>query len=196
MTPEVRAFEYAMGLFAVLIGLAVADVATSFHRLARSKFPVHWDPLALGVAGYTLCMAVYMWFDIWGVRNFAITRHFLFYLGLVAQLFVLFLAAAASLPDEVHAPTDLREYYARNRRYLWGLIALFQFGYCAFGVYFATGESAKLPFWISVLMWSLMIAPFAVSIALAALKSRALHYAGLFLMVLLMLMHYVPAQIN
>jgi hypothetical protein len=29
------------------LGLAVADVATSFHRLMRSRFPVTWDPLTL-----------------------------------------------------------------------------------------------------------------------------------------------------
>ena len=33
MTPEIRAFEYAIGVFAVLIGLAIADIATSSHRL-------------------------------------------------------------------------------------------------------------------------------------------------------------------
>ena len=67
MTPETRAFEYAVGVFAVLIGLAIADVATSFHRLLRSKSTVKWDPLALIAALYALCMAIYMWFDLWGV---------------------------------------------------------------------------------------------------------------------------------
>jgi hypothetical protein len=45
MTPEMRAFEYALGLFSVLIGLAIADIATSFHRLVRSRQGVTWDPL-------------------------------------------------------------------------------------------------------------------------------------------------------
>src|SRR3984885_8586869 len=173
MTPETRAFEYAMGLFSVLIGLAVADVAMSFHRLMRSKLPVRWDPLALGAALYTLCTAVYMWFDIWGVRHFALTRHFLFYLGLGAALFVLFLAAAASLPDDADDADDaidLREYYARNRRYFWALIALFQFGYVAFGVYFGASESEHLPAWLHLLMWVLMIGPFAIALALLFLK--------------------------
>jgi hypothetical protein len=61
VTPEIRAFEYSLGLFAVLIGLAVADVANSFHRLVRSRTPVVWDPLALLAALYALCMAVGMW---------------------------------------------------------------------------------------------------------------------------------------
>ena len=115
MTPEIRAFEYAIGVFAVLIGLAIADIATSFHRLLRSKSAVKWDPLALSAALYALCMAIYMWFDLWGVRNFAATRHFLFYLLLFAQLFVLFLVAASSLPDETSDSIDLREFYAANR---------------------------------------------------------------------------------
>lgn len=194
MTPETRAFEYAMGLFSVLIGLAVADIAMSFHRLMRSKLAVQWDPLALGAALYTLCMAVYMWFDIWGVRHFAMTRHFLFYLGLVAELFVLFLAAAASLPDESREAINLGEYYARNRRYFWSLILLFQFGYSAFGVYFRTGE--RLPLWLDALMWVLMLGPLAISLALLLLKSRSAHYVGLGLLFALMLLHYAPMQIN
>ena len=104
MSPETRAFEYALGMFAVLIGLAVADIAASLHRLLRNKGRVRWDPLALLAACYALCMAVYMWFDIWGVRHFDATRHFFFYIGLVAELFILYLIAAASLPDETSGP--------------------------------------------------------------------------------------------
>ena len=47
MTPEIRAFEFALGLFSVLIGLAIADVAASFHRLMRARPRVRWDPLTL-----------------------------------------------------------------------------------------------------------------------------------------------------
>jgi hypothetical protein len=39
MTPEIRAFEYAVGIFAVLIGLAIADIATSFQRADRRGEP-------------------------------------------------------------------------------------------------------------------------------------------------------------
>src|ERR1700719_2099165 len=108
MTGDSTPFEFAMGLFSVLIGLAVADVAISFHRLMRLRTSIRWDGLTLIVAFYTLCVAVYMWFDLWGVRHFAATRHFPFYLALISQFFVLFLAAAASLPDEANETTNLR----------------------------------------------------------------------------------------
>lgn len=196
MTPEIRAFEYAMGVFSVLIGLAIADIATSFHRLMRSSAAVRWDPLTLAAALYTLCTAVYMWFDIWGVRHFAATRHFLFYLALVAELFVLFLAAAASLPDDAQEGIDLREYYARNRRYFWSLITLFQLGYSALGVYFSSSYLGRLPRGLLVLMWLQMAAPVVISLGLLMLRSRTAHYVGLGLLFAVMLLHYAPAQIN
>ena len=40
------------------------------------------------------------------------TRHFFFYLFMVSQMFVLFLIAAASLPDEPEGPINLRDFYA------------------------------------------------------------------------------------
>lgn len=196
LTPEVRAFEYALGIFSVLIGLAVADIAASFHRLLRRRSQVTWDPLALLATGYAMCMAVYMWFDIWGVRHFGATRHFFFYLGLVGQLFILFLVAAASSPDDADGQTNLRDYYAGNSRYFWSLVALFQFGYFAFGVFFAGGEPSGLPLSIVVMMWALMTAPLAIALALYAWRARWLHYLGIAVLFVVMLLHYASARIN
>ena len=196
MTPEIRAFEFAVGVFSVLIGLAIADIATSFHRLLRSKAPVNWDPLALGAALYALCMAIYMWFDLWGVRNFAAARHFLFYLLLFAQMFVLFLVAASSLPDEADGSTNLRDFYAGNRRDFWFLVALFQIGYVGAGFYFAAEAIAKLPNGIAALLIAQMSAPLVLALILLSTKSRAVHYAGIGLLFVLMLIHYGGASIN
>ncbi len=195
MSTEETAFEYAMVLFSVLIGLAIADVASSFHRLMRHRESVRWDPLALIVAAYALSTAVYMWFDIWGVRHFGITRQFLFYLGLIAELIVLFLAAAASLPDEVSAPFDLKTYYRDNNRYFWSLMALFQFSYSAFGFFFAGGESNMSPL-VSTLLYTMMVAPFAISVGLIFLKSRTIHWLGIVMLLTIMLLHYGMARIG
>jgi hypothetical protein len=144
MTPEIRAFEFAIGVFAVLIGLAIADIATSFQRLLGSPSTVKWDPLALLGATYALCMAIYMWFDLWGVRNFAVARGFLFYIALFAELFVLYLIAASSLPAD-GADHDLREFYSKNRRRFWFLILLFQAGYVAAGFFFSPAKLRNFP---------------------------------------------------
>ena len=196
MSGDSTPFEFAMGLFSVVIGLAVADVATSFHRLMRLRESVRWDGLTLIAAAYALCVAVYMWFDLWGVRHFAATRHFPFYLALVLEFFVLFLAAAASLPDEANEKTDLRTYYERNRRYFWTLLTLFQVGYTLFGFYFVAGELPKFPFGTRILLLGFMASPALVSAGLIFLKSRSAHYLGVGLLFVLMTMHYAAAQIG
>ncbi len=196
MSPEVRAFEYAMGMFSVLIGLAVADVATSFHRLLRARGTVRWDPLALFAASYSLCTTICMWFDLWGVRNFAATRQFLFYIALVVQFFVLFLLAAASLPDERDDGLDLRAFYAGNRRQFWALLALFQLLYVTFGIYFTGSEVDRLPMGIAVFAYGLMCAPFFISMILLCVSSRVVHYAGLGLLYAIVFFHYRRMQIG
>ena len=197
MSTEAQAFEYALGIFAVLIGLAIADIAASFHRLLRNRSRVTWDPLALLAALYALCMAVYIWFDIWGIRHFHLTRHFFFYIGLVGQLFILYLIAAASLPDEQsEGPIDLREYYARNRQHFWRLMAIFQMVYFAFGVYFSGGERPDIPRYFVVLLWCLVSAPIVISLLLLRVKSRAVHYLGLALLYIVMTLHYAAMEIN
>jgi hypothetical protein len=196
MPSDSRAFEYALGIFAVLIGLAVADIAASFHRLLRSKAKVRWDPLALLAAFYALCMAVYMWFDLWGVRHFDLTRQFYFYIGLVVELFVLYLIAAASLPDEFDGSINLRDYYLQNRRHFWGLVTLFQLGYVGFGAYFAGGEPAGLPRSVLLLSWAQMLAPLIIALVLLGLKSRTAHYLGLAALYVIMAAHYGEAIIS
>lgn len=203
MGSEATAFEYAMGLFSVLIGLAVVDVATSFHRLARVRRAIKWDPLTLIVAFYTLCMAVYMWFDLWGVRHFEAARGFFVYLSLVALFFVLYLAAAASLPDEASATTNLHDYYEGNRRYFWTLVTLFQALYTAFGFFlFLTANEASgndfgagRPL-VAAANLTLMTLPTVISAGLIFLKSRTAHYIGVGLLFALMLIHYARARIG
>ncbi len=119
-----------------------------------------------------------------------------FYIGLVAQLFILYLIAAASLPDEASGPVDLRAYYLQNRRHFWGLVALFQFGYFAFGVYFAGGEPAGRPRSVVVVEWVLMSAPTVIALAMLGLKSRTAHYLGLAALYVIMVLHYGGAEIN
>ena len=195
MTPEIRAFEYAIGVFAVLIGLAIADVATSFQRLLGSESTVKWDPLTLLAAAYSLCMAIYMWFDLWGVRNFAATRNFIFYILLFAELFVLYLIAASSLPPE-GSERDLREFYSRNRRRFWFLVVLFQIGYVAAGFYFIAGSIATLPRGFVAFVLAQMFAPLVLAVILYLSKSRVVHYVGLGLLFIVMFVHYGRGSIN
>ena len=196
MTSEMRAFEYALGLFSVLIGLSIADIATSFHRLVRSRSPVNWDPLALLAALYALLIAIGMWFDLWGVRGVAATRQFFFYLVMVGTLSMVFLIAAASLPDDPGREGDLAEFYSRNRRYFWGLVALFQLSYALLGIYFAGGLLMRAPGYYRFAFASQMGLQVLVPLALMFLERRVLHYLGLIVLFATAAWHYAPYSIN
>ena len=196
MTPEVRAFEFALGLFSVLIGLAVADIAGSVHRLARRAGSVRWDPLALLGAGYALFISIGMWFDLWGVRNVAQTRHFFFYLCMIALLFVLFLIAAASLPDDPERESDLRRFYLTNRRYFWLTVALFQLCYLWFGIYFVGGLLERFgPVWTAVFALQMSVL-FAVPLGHAGATSRTAQYVGIAVLFAVNAWHYASYAID
>jgi hypothetical protein len=196
MPPEMRAFEYALGLFSVLIGLAIADIANSFHRLMRARRIVHWDPLTLLAALYALVTAIGMWFDLWGVRNVAGARHFFFYLLMVTNLFLVFLIAAASLPDEPDGGHDLREFYSSNGRYFWALVALFQSGYILLGLYFVGGLLSHEPPYYRFAFIAQMSVLLLVPVALALSRNRTLHYLGLAMLFATQAWHYAPYSIN
>jgi hypothetical protein len=190
MTPEIRAFEFALGLFSVLIGLAIADIATSFHRLMRAQPRVRWDPLALLSALFAIVITVGMWFDLWGIRNATSVRHFFLYLALVGAFFVLFLIAASSLPDEASGGADLRDFYGRNRRYFWSLVMLFEIIYVAFGIHFLRSDMDHLPHAVIaaiIFQWSILV---SVPAVLTLVQSRAIHYAGLALLFATVFWHY------
>ena len=116
-------------------------------------------------------------------------------MSLIGEFFVLYLIAASSLPDDFAGSSDLRQYYAANRRYFWFLVALFQLVYVGQGFYFMRGEPL-LPTWLTVLSLCVMIAPLALALALMAIKSRAMHYFGLGLLFVIMLVHYGRGSIN
>ncbi len=196
MTPEIRAFEFALGLFSVLIGLVIADVAASFHRLMRAQPRVRWDPLALLSALFALVITVGMWFDLWGIRNATSVRHFFLYLALVGAFFLLFLIAASSLPDEAAQGADLREFYGRNRRYFWSLVTLFEIIYVAFGIHFLGGVIDRLPRSVIapiLFQWAILV---AVPAVLTLVRSRAIDYAGLGLLFATVFWHYARQVIT
>jgi hypothetical protein len=196
MTPEIRAFEFALGLFSILIGLAIADVAASLHRLMRARPRVRWDPLVLLSALFAMVITVGMWFDLWGIRHATSVRHFFVYLALVGAFFVLFLIAAASLPDEASEWVDLREFYAGNRRYFWSLVTLFELIYVAFGIHFLASDIDRLPtavIAVILFQWTVLV---AVPAVLALARSRAIQYAGLALLFATVFWHYAREAIT
>jgi len=116
----VDTFDYITALVAVVIGLAVADLATSLHRLLRHRKIVRWDwvsPLAALVILAELFNLWWRWRGFTGTTTGEVVPYFV-------ALVLIFLAASVSLPDEVPAGgLDLGAYFDENRSYFWFVYA-------------------------------------------------------------------------
>jgi hypothetical protein len=119
----VTASEHVASFVAILVGLALAHVAHSLHRLLRARRRVRWNLLAPMAALLVTVSIVNAWWTTNLVFSHALT--FAAFLPNLAALVLLFLLASAALPDQVpdHG-LDLHVYYMDNRRYFWGLFAL------------------------------------------------------------------------
>jgi hypothetical protein len=170
-------FEYAIGLMSIIVGLGLADLAMSLHRLLKHRTQVRWDGLSIATAAYAAYTLIRMWYALWTVREVAVLTNLFFYISLILEMFVLFLAAAVALPDDsdpIHERWDLRAYHQRHARYIWMLFALFQVSFLGHLLYFlhASGPHS-LPSWF----WPLVVAPLAIFGALLVVRSRRLQAA-------------------
>ena len=91
---------------------------------------------------------------------------------------------------------DLRDFYRRNHKYFWSLVALFEIGYVALGVHFLGSVIDRIPRAQIVLVigqWTVLI---AVPVVLALVSSRKIHYAGVALLFAVVFWHYASAVIT
>ena len=109
-------FEYITALVAVVIGLAIADMATSLHRLLRHRKVVRWDWVAPLAALLILAELFNLWWSWHGFAGSTIGEVVPYF----AELILIFLAASVTLPDEIPANgLDLGRYFDDNRSYFW-----------------------------------------------------------------------------
>ncbi len=122
----VTPFEYVLALVSILVGLAVADLATCLHRLLRARRRVTWDWLPLTAALIVLLLVFEFWWGFYRFGTAPVWTHYGAFLFLGALLICMFLLASAALPDEVpEGGLNLAAYYAENSRYFWSLFGIF-----------------------------------------------------------------------
>lgn len=163
--------EWALGIVSILMSLALGDVALSFHKVMRHRRTVNWDGRVIVATILVLITIMRMWFEIWNVRYVGDILSFPFYVTLFLEFMVLYLLAAACLPDEVAADVPMTEFYEENRRYFWSLFAIFQGMFVGHWVYFSGGRY-ELEESIAVL------GPLAIYVALAFVRRPLLDYAA------------------
>ena len=109
-------FEYITAIVAVVIGLAITDMATSLHRLLRHRKVVRWDWVAPLAALMILAELFNLWWQWHGFTGRTIGEVVPYF----TELILIYLAACVTLPDEVPANgLDLGRYFDENRSYFW-----------------------------------------------------------------------------
>jgi hypothetical protein len=169
-------FDYSLGLLTILMGLALADITFSFHKLAIRARTIRWDGRVPLTAALVVFECVRLWFAQWTLRNISAALTFPVYLAIFAQMLLLVLLATSCLPDDPEDDCDLHAFYEARRRYFWGLFTAY-FGmffalWLVFGATSANGlTSAGLVDWIRVL------APLVLFPLLIFMRRQWLDYA-------------------
>jgi hypothetical protein len=168
-------FDYALGLLTILMGLALAEVTLSFHKLAIRARGIHWDGRPLIAAAMVAFECVRHWFAQWTLRDSAAALTFPVYLGLFLQMLLLVLLAAASLPDDPDDQCDLGAFYERRRRYFWGLFTGYYLCFFIWWLIFgATNSEGSGP--AGLLDWTRVLAPVLLLPLLMVVRRRWLDY--------------------
>jgi hypothetical protein len=112
--------EHVSVFVAIVIGLAVSTLALNFHKLATAGARVRWDWLSPLLAVLMLFITVSYWWASFYWHAGARTLTIAAFLPDLLRVLLLFLAVAATLPDEVPAGgIDLRAFYFERARYIW-----------------------------------------------------------------------------
>jgi hypothetical protein len=118
--PAVTPFEYLLSLAAIVLGLAIADLSSSVHRLLAAGARVRWDWLAPMAALVVFLKIVTQWWSWFAAQQIASGLTFEMFLAVLASAVLLFLLAATALPDDFgDRPVDLRAHYASVSRRYW-----------------------------------------------------------------------------
>lgn len=117
-------FGYLAAFITIVLGLALADLLVSVHRLLRARRRVVWRPLPLLLALVIALSLLTSFFELWEMTGWERISYY----GLVWQVVnyvPIFLAACAVLPDDVPPEgLDLDDFYFEERRYIVGLVAV------------------------------------------------------------------------
>ena len=115
--------EQALVFASIILGVAISDQILSLHRLLRTYAPVRWHWAQPWFAMIVLMTDMMIWWAIAGDAKGPVSIGA--FLPKVVQLILLALLTVSTLPDAVPATgVDLAEFYQRNKRYQWTLLAL------------------------------------------------------------------------
>jgi hypothetical protein len=168
--------EYLVGLFTIVTGLALTDMAQRVAALIELRREIRWDWLPLLFAAVAVLTLVTTWALSWQTiranpAEITLAR-FLFSLSVYM---IIYLLAAAALPRDPQPGLDLTEFFHRQSRPFWlcyALLALY------FGAAFVYGPAIAGRAPLSLFSVALNIVSLGVPVGLMFTRRRLLHVLG------------------
>lgn len=184
-------FDYLVGLFSIVIGLGLAEVAVSLNRLLRSAGLRH-DPLVFGPPILVTLMLVSIWFDTWAIKDVPNLFGFPFFVAIFGQLLLLYLLAAACVPKMSYEGIPLNaDSYEGNRRYFWLVFSAYQAMYAGFWIFFAARKGLNAGDLAGrIFLPSGGGTPLVIGVLMAATRNRIAQGAGLLLLIVWLFVGY------
>jgi hypothetical protein len=121
----VDGFNFVFSLFALLLGLSLAEVLSGFSKALRHRRVVHLGWLTPLLAIFVMLDLAFFWDWSWGARDViaAAPKAGVLVIGLfVASLY--YLAASIIFPPDVREHEDFDAHYFEHRRQVLGAIVL------------------------------------------------------------------------
>lgn len=184
-------FEYIIPIVSIVVGLAITDLAASFHRLLRARKSVKWDWVLLVLALNLLLLILINWWYVYQTNMSGAYNSLGVFIPLIISFLLQYIWTASVLPDEI--PTegiDLKVYYAENSSYIWwsGFAVLF-FGAFANAIRIATSHQFDINFidLISTVDIAKLLILSIFPVLLARIKRRSFHAVMVLLMLVFMI---------
>jgi len=164
-------FEYLLLFAAVILGLAVSELAIATHRLVSAGARVRWGWLAPLAAIVAFLKIITQWWAWYAGESLPGGLHFEMFVGVVFGGVLLFLLAATALPETHNtAEIDLADHYQQVRRRFWLLFAAHWVVATAVSIWAQVSLAGAH---YSGFTWAYLVVP--VALALAFIRSRWLH---------------------
>lgn len=116
--------DFLLAFVGIILGLGVADLLTSLHKLLRAGRRVKWHWATPTLAALMLLVTLVVWFRSFGALNDLRSETLAAFLPAFVVLVLSFLMMAAALPDDVpDSGIDLEQFYFSSRIHLWSLMS-------------------------------------------------------------------------
>ena len=167
-------FDFTFSLMAVILGLALTQIAATLHRLLLAGRRTKWAPEPILLALLVTMVIVVLWLSSWRDRAETTVAYWPTFMRVLALL-ILYFTAASCLPEAKAGtePIETYVYYDRTRRLSFGsLIVSYSIG----STLDLLSHDMAYRGVLSLVLWLLFPALYA---ALIFIRARWFNIAGL-----------------